>query len=116
MGLLNRTIVALLRATPTGVLWRFARRYVAGATLAEAIQLVRHLNAQGTPATLDILGEHVGSPAEARADGAAYREALRAIQREEISCNISVSICLLRAEPPRIGPSGMHCSLSGLTA
>lgn len=90
MGLLNGTIVALLRATPTGVLWRFARRYVAGATLAEAIQVVRHLNAQGTSATLDILGEHVGSPAEARADGAAYREVLRAIQREGLACNISV--------------------------
>ena len=90
MRLLNRAVVAILRATPAGILWRFARRYVAGATLGEAVQVVRDLNAQGLLATLDILGEHVASPAEARADGAAYGGILRAIQREALRCNISV--------------------------
>jgi len=87
---LNRAIVALLRATPTGVLWRFARRYVAGVSLDEAARVVRELNGRGLLATLDILGEHVESPAEAQADGAAYADALRAIQRDGLSCNISV--------------------------
>ena len=90
MRLLNRAVVALLRATPAGILWRFARRYVAGVTLGEAVRVVRGLNAQGLLATLDILGEHVASPAEARAGGAAYGGILRAIQREGLRCNISV--------------------------
>lgn len=90
LGLLNRAIIGLLGVIPERVLWRFARRYVAGATLGEAVQVVRDLNARGLLATLDILGEHVASPAEARADGAAYGEILRAIQREGLRSNISV--------------------------
>jgi proline dehydrogenase len=86
----NRAVVAALRAVPASILWRFARRYVAGVSLGEAVLTVRNLNVRGDLATLDILGEHVGSPAEARKDGAAYGEILRAIRREDLSCNISV--------------------------
>lgn len=90
LGLLNRAIIGLLGVIPERVLWRFARRYVAGVTLDEAVQMVRGLNAQGLLATLDILGEHVAIPAEARADGAAYGGILRTIQRKGLRCNISV--------------------------
>jgi proline dehydrogenase len=90
MALVNRAIVAALGAIPEGLLWRFARRYVAGATPAEAIRMVRHLNAQGLLATLDILGEHVAVADEARADGEAYDGILCAIQREGLRSNISV--------------------------
>jgi proline dehydrogenase len=90
MTLVNRAIVAALGVVPRGILWRFARRYVAGETLAEATQAVRNLNARGLLATMDILGEHVASPADAHADGEAYREVLRVIQMECLSSNISV--------------------------
>jgi proline dehydrogenase len=90
MPMVNRAMLGVLEAVPAGLLWRFARRYVAGATLGEAVQVVRDLNAQGAMATLDILGEHVLSEAEARADGAAYGEVLRVIQREGLASNISV--------------------------
>jgi proline dehydrogenase len=90
MSALNRLVVAPLRAVPAGLLWRFARRYVAGVTLAEAAAVVGSLNARGMLATLDILGEHVTTPAEARADGQAYLDTLRTIQRQGLRCNISV--------------------------
>jgi proline dehydrogenase len=90
MALVNRAVAASLGTIPEGILWRFARRYVAGRTLAEAVQVVRDLNARGFLATLDILGEHVAGPDEARVDGAAYGGVLRAIQREGLSSNISV--------------------------
>ena len=90
MALVNRAIVAALGAIPEGLLWRFARRYVAGATPAEAIRVVRHLNARGLFTTLDILGEHVASEDDARADGDAYGKILRAIQKEGLRSNISV--------------------------
>lgn len=90
MGVLNRAVGGVLGVTPPGILWRFARRYVAGAALGEAATVVRDLNARGISATLDILGEHVATPAEARADGAAYLEVLRTIQRQGLQCNISV--------------------------
>jgi proline dehydrogenase len=83
-------MVSVLRSVPTSILWRFARRYVAGATLDEAVAVVRDLNGRGFLATLDILGEHVTTEAEARADGAAYAEVLRTIQQQTLTCNISV--------------------------
>ncbi len=90
MELLNRAMVGVLRAVPPSIIWRFARRYVAGATLDEAVTVVRELNGRGFLATLDILGEHVATAAEARADGAAYAEVLNAIHHQGLPCNISV--------------------------
>jgi len=90
MHLVKGAMVGILHVVPTGILWRFARRYVAGASLDEAVRVVRDLNGQGFLATLDILGEHVSTEAEARADGAAYAEVLRTIRRQNLTCNISV--------------------------
>ncbi len=90
MELLNGALVGVLRVVPPSILWRFARRYVAGATLDEAVTVVRDLNGRGFLTTLDILGEHVSTEAEARADGAAYAEILRTIKQKNLTCNISV--------------------------
>jgi proline dehydrogenase len=90
MPALNRVVVAALELVPPAILWRFARRYVAGPTLPEALRVVRRLTGRRLTVTLDILGEHVSSTAEARADGEAYREALRAIHRDRLPCSVSV--------------------------
>ena len=45
----------------------FARRFVAGETVAEALAVVRELNAKGITASLDLLGESVYTETEARA-------------------------------------------------
>ena len=90
MALLNRAIVTVLSAVPEALLWQFARRYVAGVTLREAAQTVRGLNDRRLLATLDILGEHVADPEDARADGRAYAEVLHTIRKEDLSANISV--------------------------
>ncbi len=90
MALVNRGMVACLRLMPEQLLWRFARRYVAGQSLAEAVQMVRGLNARGLLATLDLLGEHVSVAAEASQDASTYHDVLAMIQREGLSSNISV--------------------------
>lgn len=46
--------------------WRFASRFVAGITLADALRVVRELNPKGINATLDHLGEHTSAPEEAQ--------------------------------------------------
>ncbi len=45
----------------------FARRFVAGERLDEAVAAVRGLNAKGISASLDLLGESVHNEQEARA-------------------------------------------------
>ena len=47
--------------------WRFARRYVAGHTLEEALNVVRDLEDEGIHALVDLLGEMVTSEEEAAA-------------------------------------------------
>jgi hypothetical protein len=55
MGLLNRAMVGVLQAIPPTILWRFARRYVAGVTLTNRPDGER-AECPGLLATLDILG------------------------------------------------------------
>jgi proline dehydrogenase len=51
---------------------------------------VRRLNDQGKLATIDVLGEEIAEPDEARAIATAYREAFEAIERGRLASNVSV--------------------------
>ena len=59
MNLVNQLIVKSLPLVPKPLVRRFASRYVAGETLAQALQVVRRLNAEKCMATLDVLGEDI---------------------------------------------------------
>ncbi len=65
-------------------------RYIAGATLAEAVQVVRALNAAGKMATVDVLGEEIPREQEARAIAQAYCDVLAAIEHDALEANVSV--------------------------
>ncbi len=71
---------------------RFARRFVAGETLADALDVVRQLNAKGMTASLDLLGESVTNEREARAAGNAYLNVFDHIQERHLEANISVKL------------------------
>jgi proline dehydrogenase len=88
--LLDRALVRLLPAVPKPVVRRISERYIAGERLDDAVRVVRRLNAEGKLATIDVLGEEITNPDEARAIADAYREALDAFDRERLDSNISV--------------------------
>ncbi len=71
---------------------RVTRRFVAGETLDEAIQVVRKLNAQGIDVTFDQLGESVTNDSEARAAKDGYLRALQAIEDARVSSQVSVKL------------------------
>jgi proline dehydrogenase len=75
---------------PKPVLRRISERYIAGDDLDDALLVVRRLNEDGKVATLDVLGEEVADPDEARAIADAYREAIDAFERGRLESNISV--------------------------
>ena len=54
----------------------FARRFIAGETIEEAIAAARIIEASGLQQTLDLLGESVASMAEADTATRAYLEVL----------------------------------------
>ena len=74
---------------------RISERYIAGTELDDALRVVRDLNAQGKMATIDVLGEEIGNPDEARAIAAAYRDTFRAIELGRLDSNVSVKLTAL---------------------
>jgi proline dehydrogenase len=57
----------------------FARRFIAGETVAEAIEAARVLERAGLPVTLDLLGEGVESTDAATAATRAYGDVIQAV-------------------------------------
>jgi proline dehydrogenase len=73
----------------------FARRFIAGETVAEAIEAARTLEARGMTHTLDLLGESVTSLEGADAATRAYLATIDAIVAAGIERNISVKLTQL---------------------
>jgi proline dehydrogenase len=102
---LDKTIVRLLPAVPKPVVRRLSERYIAGAELADARRVVAELNAAGKLATVDVLGEEIRHPDEARAIAAAYLDVLDAIDADGLDANVSVKLTGLGLE---IDPALAH--------
>ena len=73
----------------------FARRFIAGETIDEAIACVKDLPGKGLLLTLDYLGESVSSAAAASAAAADYVQIINAIVKSGIERNISLKLTQL---------------------
>ncbi len=90
MSALNALIRAMLPVTPKPLIKFFARRYVAGATLTDAIATVQRLAREGCCATVDVLGESVTQREHAEIAVVSYLEVLDAIASQQLPANISL--------------------------
>jgi proline dehydrogenase len=98
VAFLDRAIVRLLPAVPRPVVRKLSSRYIAGPSLDDAIRVVRRLNAKGKLATVDVLGEAVTAPDEARAIAGQYHDVLARIDEEGLEANVSVKLTGLGLE------------------
>jgi proline dehydrogenase len=98
VAILDRAIVRLLPAVPKPLVRRFSSRYIAGPALDDAIRVVGRLNAKGKLATVDVLGEEVGSADEARAIAGQYHDVLARLDEEKLDANISIKLTALGLE------------------
>jgi proline dehydrogenase len=73
----------------------FARRFIAGETVEEAIAAARIIEASGLQQTLDLLGESVANMAEADAATRAYLEVIDRIVASGVGRNISLKLTQL---------------------
>jgi len=78
-------------ASPTN----FARRFIAGETVEEAIEAARTLEARGLSQTLDYLGESVASLEEADTATTAYGQILDRIVESGVGRNVSLKLTQL---------------------
>ncbi len=95
MAIFDRAIVRLLPAVPRPVVRKLSERYIAGAELKDARETVRHLNAEGKVATIDVLGEEITTEEEAAAIVRAYLDVFADIERCGLDSGVSVKLTAL---------------------
>jgi len=78
--------------TRWGFAWRMASRFVAGEQVDDAVRVVKELNAKGINATLDQLGEHTSTAAEADQAADKIVRVLDRIQDSGICSNVSIKL------------------------
>ena len=79
----------------------FARRFIAGETIGEAVGAVGELRDKGLLLTLDYLGESVASVDEAAAVASDYLEIIKAIVASGVERNISLKLTQLGLDVDR---------------
>lgn len=90
MDALNRLIVKFVKLLPKSVVYIFAKKYIAGTTLEDAVKVVKELNAKGIVATMDVLGESISTIKEAEEAKKECLAVLEAIHKYNLNSNISV--------------------------
>jgi proline dehydrogenase len=78
-----------------GTRYGFARRFIAGETLDEALKTITPISRTGQAIILNHLGENVSTPEEARKARDSYVQILRSLQEAGINGNIAVKLTQL---------------------
>lgn len=90
MELLNKSIVNFVKLLPKSIVHIFAKKYIAGVDLQDAVNVVKLLNAKGIFATLDVLGEAIKTKDEAIDEKEECFKVLNAIDQNNLKANLSV--------------------------
>ena len=90
MNIINQLIVQIVQLMPKSVVGFFSKKYIAGETLQEAINLVKKLNTKGIYATMDVLGESVKNKSESIEAKNQCLEVLDAIEKNKLMANLSI--------------------------
>lgn len=90
LDMLNRLIANSLPLLPRRFVWLFSRSYIAGESVATAMDACRRLNAGGIKTTIDILGEFIQDLVEAEKNRNAYLDLIDIAQHTGIDGNYSV--------------------------
>lgn len=72
--------------------WKAASRFVAGEEIKDAIQVVKELNSKDIFATLDQLGEHTSTIAEAQQSTDGILNILEQIEINNVKANVSIKL------------------------
>lgn len=90
MNILNKSIVSFVKVLPKSVVYLFAKKYIAGLTLQDAVNAVKDLNAKGIMATMDVLGESIQNKNEALVAKEECIETLQTIYDNKLDANLSI--------------------------
>ena len=90
MSAIDQLLARGVPLMPRPLVRRFAAPYIAGETLAEAVETSRRLNAAGKRVTIDVLGEEIDALGEAIAIRDTYIAVLDALAQHRLDGDVSV--------------------------
>lgn len=90
MNPINKFIVQFVKILPQQVVYIFAKKYVAGPKLEDAIRVVQELNSKGIMATMDVLGESITKKSEAEETKKHCFDMLDVIKQYNLDANVSI--------------------------
>lgn len=86
----NKMIAALLPLMPKSMVWLFSKRYIAGQTIDDAIEVSLKLNNSGNMVTIDLLGEFITKLEQAKENKKEYLNIIDTVERQDIEGNYSL--------------------------
>ncbi len=95
MSMLNKLVVTALPLIPKPIIAAVAKRYIAGATLPDAVKKVRQLNDKQAMATVDVLGEDIFTKDQASESKRRSIDVLNAIAANGLNSNLSIKLTSL---------------------
>ncbi|MFA7421514.1 MAG: proline dehydrogenase family protein [Melioribacteraceae bacterium] len=90
MNFVNQLIVKFVKILPKPVVFVFAKRYIAGVKMEDAVKAVKELNAKGILATMDVLGEAVSTKRESEDAKKECLDVLDTIEKNKLNANLSL--------------------------
>jgi len=98
----NRFIAtSIVPRVPERVLWFFARSYIAGETLNDALRVASQYNESGIETTTDVLGEATKTAEQAQTTVAQYLGAIPRLSTDVRRANVSVKLTALGLDVDR---------------
>jgi len=86
----NKLVASILPFMPKGLVWIFSKRYIAGKTIDDAINVSKQLNEDGYLVTIDLLGEFITKMKQADENREKYLEIIEQIEKNKIKGNYSL--------------------------
>ncbi len=89
-GLFARMVVAVTARMPRWFVGWVSRRYVAGATIEDAVKVMKRLSSESACFTIDVLGEEISEISEAEFFTDEYHRLIEAIIENKLDANLSI--------------------------
>ena len=90
MNPVNQLIVSFVKLLPKQVVYIFAKKYIAGEKLDDAVRVVKDLNSKNIVATMDVLGEAISTKKEAEQAKIECLHVLDVINENKLNSNLSL--------------------------
>ncbi len=92
MSLFNKSVSLFIDKIPPSAIAPFAKRYIAGPELSDAVNLTKKLNAKGAMTTIDVLGEFVSTVEQTVHFRNLAIKVLESIAENKLDANLSLKL------------------------